>query len=758
MATPDVEALMFQVDASVELFKRNMAEAERAMGQLEGHGERTSKRVNSAFGDMGKTLPGLSRGIDGVKASLGGLAAGLGAIGVIGAGRAFLSLADTSKQLRAQLQLATSDFGNFNEGLADVERIASNTRIGLEATTKLYTTMLRTAPALGRTQEDASLAAENFAKALKLGGASAAEASAATLQFSQALASGAFRGDEFNSVAEASPRIMKLLADSLGVPTGALREMAAQGQLTADKLFNALTDTKITAGLNREFAQLPVTFDEAMTKVRDASIIAFGAFDRGGQFSTALANFVSDGADGFAKLTAQAETAGRDVRAAFEGLRTAFEPFKAGWAEAFGIVKGQAYSLRDDIASVLGTIDDMANTMPNMLNAANRAERAVFGRNFLSDDAPLSNLRGDFLRGYDQSANRMTYESIVGGDPFRNVPGYQRSGSTPARTTPAATGGGSSRVSGAGRTTKDAAAALTKEFERQTAALEQQAKVQALRQAGLSTEAEFEQIRYDLIRQMPGLDEARMKMLVDQTQTLAAQKAVYDDMLKLSPETEKRLGEELKGLGEGLPALEQVNARAGELGTILNEEVTRGLQGMMRGFGSLEDVGLNVIFRLGDALIDQLLNPMSQVGGLFGGLGGGGGILGSVIGLVGSLFDKGGYTGDGSPTDIAGMVHKREYVFDAASVARIGVPTLEAIRAGTYRGPDVSTKSLQAAASAGGGGRQEIALRLYMPEGLEARMAEIAAGVSVEVVRAAAPRLQAATVNETYRQLTRQTI
>src|SRR3546814_9033421 len=87
-------------------------------------------------------------------------------------------------------------------------------------------------------------------------------------------------------------------SSDLDVPVGSLRAMAEQGELTADKLLRALTDTKFTASIDAEFKQMPVTFDQAMTQVHNAAIVTFGAFDQGGEFSTILAHFVSGGADG----------------------------------------------------------------------------------------------------------------------------------------------------------------------------------------------------------------------------------------------------------------------------------------------------------------------------------------------------------------------------------------------------------------------------------------------------------------------------
>src|SRR5574338_259213 len=85
---------------------------------------------------------------------------------------------------------------------------------------------------------------ESISQALRISGASAAEAQSSLLQFGQALASGVLRGEEFNSVVENSPRLAKALADGLNVPIGRLRKLAAEGRLTADVVVNALMSQK----------------------------------------------------------------------------------------------------------------------------------------------------------------------------------------------------------------------------------------------------------------------------------------------------------------------------------------------------------------------------------------------------------------------------------------------------------------------------------------------------------------------------------
>lgn len=338
--------------------------------------DRAQRKASTGSNAIQKSLAGIGRAV-------AGLAAGFSAFT---AARAFLDIADKAKSLDAQLKLATATFGSFNQAQVDARRIAESTRSGLEETAKLYGNFVRATEQIGGTQAEASRATETFSKALKIGGADANAAASATLQFGQALASGVLRGDEFNSIAEASPRILRLLADAMGIPQGKLRELAAEGQLTSDVLFRALTDRRFTDGIDEEFRSLPVTFGEAMQQVENAAIITFGAFDRGGEFSKAIANFVINGTGGFAEMERAAEEFGISVRSEFDGiasaiqsliadaqsefetLRSAFDPMLGGAFNAFDQIDQRAKSSAEYIRSALQLLDDLRNAPADAVN------------------------------------------------------------------------------------------------------------------------------------------------------------------------------------------------------------------------------------------------------------------------------------------------------------------------------------------------------------------------------------------------------
>lgn len=308
---PQIDPVILELRARLDNYERNLADAVRMaddrLEKIEKRGDKMEKGLGRSFRNAGASLLAFA-----------------GTMGAAGLSREFLRIADSAKMLDAQLRLATKETGSFAVATADVRRIAGETRTSLEDTAKLYGNFQRNARELGISQEEAARATETVSKTFKISGASAVEASQGTRQLVQALQSGVLRGDEFNTIMESSPRLARLLADSLGLPVGQLRKMAEAGLLTSATLTRAFTDTKFTADIDEEFRQMPVTFDEAMQSIENAAVITFGAFDRGGQFSTALANFVTDGSTGFADLERAAESFGQTIASEFAGIGAIF--------------------------------------------------------------------------------------------------------------------------------------------------------------------------------------------------------------------------------------------------------------------------------------------------------------------------------------------------------------------------------------------------------------------------------------------------
>ncbi|WP_340617464.1 tape measure protein [Xenorhabdus entomophaga] len=139
--------------------------------------------------------------------------------------------------------------------------ISQRTRTSLEATATLYGRLEKATRSLNMSAKDLGDMTETINKALIVSGATAAESSSVLIQLSQALAAGALRGEEFNSVSENGIRIMQAIADYLGKDIGQLKEMAAQGKLTSKIVIAAMKASAQKIG--KEFSNTTSTIEQA---------------------------------------------------------------------------------------------------------------------------------------------------------------------------------------------------------------------------------------------------------------------------------------------------------------------------------------------------------------------------------------------------------------------------------------------------------------------------------------------------------------
>ena len=198
---------------------------------------RLQRDMDDARRVVGNATAGMERAAQAAKAAFSGMLSALG-------GRELISMTDEYAKFTAQLKLATQSQREYAAAYADVKRIATQSTQGLGETGVLYARIANGTRELGVAQKQVAAITETVNLSLMVSGATASEAASAQLQLSQAFASGTLRGEEFNAVNEAAPRLMLALADGIGVPVGALKKMAEEGQITsgimADVLPNAL--------------------------------------------------------------------------------------------------------------------------------------------------------------------------------------------------------------------------------------------------------------------------------------------------------------------------------------------------------------------------------------------------------------------------------------------------------------------------------------------------------------------------------------
>ena len=193
----------------------------------------TSQATRALKGVQNQTNT-LSRAVGGLKTAFAGVGFTLLAKQAINASANF-------NKLNLRLSLLTKATGQF----AEAQAIATEGQklFGMSATEALegVTNITARLAPLGVSLEDIRQTFLGFNTAAKLGGASTMEATAAFRQLAQALGSGRLAGDEFRSVSEQVPLILKPLSEELGVSTGELKKLAAEGKLTSDVVIRALS-------------------------------------------------------------------------------------------------------------------------------------------------------------------------------------------------------------------------------------------------------------------------------------------------------------------------------------------------------------------------------------------------------------------------------------------------------------------------------------------------------------------------------------
>lgn len=230
-----------------------------------------------------RELDGLSTRLTATGAAVAVLAASLAALKIA-------KLADEIRLLSARAEVAAGSIEAGGEAMNELIAISRRTQTSLTGNVEVFNRLNQSILQMGGTQRDTLVFTELLAKAIKVSGASAVESKAAMLQFGQALGSGKLAGDELRSLMETAPYLMRKLADGIGVPVGALKQLGEEGKLTADVVTNALS--KAADQIDADFQKFPQTVESAMTVAQDSAALAAAKFDELSGSSAALTGVV----------------------------------------------------------------------------------------------------------------------------------------------------------------------------------------------------------------------------------------------------------------------------------------------------------------------------------------------------------------------------------------------------------------------------------------------------------------------------------
>ena len=201
---------------------------------------------------------------------LGKVAAAVGSVMGV---KQIIGLSDTMSQTKARLDLMNDGLQSTKELQDRIFDSAQKSRGSYQDTADLVSKLgLNAKDAFENTAQIVDFA-EQVNKQFVISGASAEETKNATLQLTQALSSGVLRGDELRSIFEQAPTLIQSIANYMGVPIGRIRDMAAEGQITAETVKNALLECADET--NAKFASMTLTFSQLWTNFKNRAMQAF---------------------------------------------------------------------------------------------------------------------------------------------------------------------------------------------------------------------------------------------------------------------------------------------------------------------------------------------------------------------------------------------------------------------------------------------------------------------------------------------------
>lgn len=287
-ANSQLEQLRSQLDRAIQeqnnlntaMQNMDASGANAAYLQLSQTVGNTERYIRDNTDEQGRFNQEIQEGVSGAEGLMGMIKRMVGAyVGIQSVGK-ILNMSDELTQTTSRLDLMNNSFNEINGTANETSELvnmvyaaAQDARGSLDSMASVVARFGNNArDAFGNSEEVVAFA-DLVQKQMAIAGASTQEAANAELQLSQALGSGVLRGDELNSIFEQAPNLIQNIADYLDVPIGQIREMAADGELSADvvkaAIFAAADD------INGKFDEMPMTWGQIWQSMQNTAVMAF---------------------------------------------------------------------------------------------------------------------------------------------------------------------------------------------------------------------------------------------------------------------------------------------------------------------------------------------------------------------------------------------------------------------------------------------------------------------------------------------------
>lgn len=260
--------------------------------------QQSMKKLNAELNNTKEATKSAGQSGGFLASGIGSATAALGAFltiqSAISGAKAFLRIADEMTLLNARIKLVSSSQAEFINNQQAVFDQAIRLRAPLEDVGRSFTRIAAATKELGGSAQEAQKLNEILLITAKISGSTGAEASAAAIQFAQALGSGVLQGDELKSILENNQELARQLAKGLGVSVSELRKLGEEGKLTADKVAGALL--KQLPVIQQKVGEIPATTADKMQVLNNELSIFIGKMNE----STGASKLFGNVLDGLA--------------------------------------------------------------------------------------------------------------------------------------------------------------------------------------------------------------------------------------------------------------------------------------------------------------------------------------------------------------------------------------------------------------------------------------------------------------------------
>ena len=288
--TVNAGSIQYQVEVDTAQVLTGSQQVNKSLDGLQSGFNKTDKAAagsSKSMGTLGKSMSTASGEASKFGTALTPLA---GAIAGIISVQALMNLQKLSEQftlLESRVKRLSASATDAKTNYAALIQISSAGGSDLTTTIKLWESLTASLTSLGVTRDQVLSLTDTLQKIGKIGGSSAEEISSALRQFSQAVAGGTLRAEEFNSIIEQMPELGRKIADGLGIPFNELRQQMLDGKLTIDRVLVAIQEQ--TGKVNAEFKNVPRSAADAGNSIVNAMGVAISKIDQATGASVALA-------------------------------------------------------------------------------------------------------------------------------------------------------------------------------------------------------------------------------------------------------------------------------------------------------------------------------------------------------------------------------------------------------------------------------------------------------------------------------------